>query len=261
MRGPKKATKKSPPKAATPSTRKVVDGEMTANRTPPPAQDSPAPLLHVDGQMPLPPCNLKQALDSLYGKFASMLAGQILPRSTKLFEEDIPGMVYDVAVGAGWLPPPPEEETAGNTSRLHGKQLVFLGDGMVERWYKDSFMAVLEDSIAFHTDPPDTRQRRIDSLPKYTSKEERQALLDEYIRREVAQKSEREDLDPMTKTTTPKMTQVAEDAGVDYSDFNKWRRGPDKMKDSSEKAKRIGLLLVYSVVSRTTKPLRGANTK
>ena len=166
MPGPKKPSKKSP---ARPSQSKQ--------------------LTPVDGKKMLADCTLQDALGSVYSVFAAVLGAYHIPRSAKLFEEDIPGMVYDVAIGAGWLPSPPDVELAENQSRLHGKQLVSLGDSKVERWYKDSFMAALEDCIRYRTEPPDTRQRRIENLPEYTSKEERQILLDSYIANRVDRKS------------------------------------------------------------------------
>ena len=91
-------------------------------------------------------------------------------------------MVFDVAVGAGWLPFPPEEEDSPETVRLHGKELVVLGDCKVERWYKDSFLALLEYWIQHHTDDPHTREELWDNLPSIPiPKEKRQPLVEEFL--------------------------------------------------------------------------------
>jgi hypothetical protein len=236
-----------PSKPTNPS--KTVKPSETAQSTEDAAREEVSTaLLPIDGQIPLPQCTLKETLVHLYCQLASVLAGHHLPGTAAFFEEELPGMVYDVALGAGWLPFPPEDlqsEAVGDPSRLHGKQVVILGDYKVERWYRDGFMALLDEWIGFHTVPADTRERRIERLPKYTSKKTRQDMLDAYISHEVEVNSRKEYLDPVSRAAPPKMTEIAKRAGVDYSDFNKWRRGPKQLKDSSEKSYRISLLLLY----------------
>jgi hypothetical protein len=185
--------------------------------------------------MKLKNCTLQQALDSVYCCFASVLAGYGVPRSCKLFEEDIPGMVFDVAVGAGWLPFPPEEEDLSKTGRLHGKELVILGDCKVERWYRDSFMAVLEYWIQYHTDDPNTREALWHNLPSIPH-EKREALIEEFL---VKQK---------TQGHPVKRVEMADWAGVDYSDLRKWARG--KLPDASGKSKQILMLLLHHMRSQ-----------
>ena len=242
MRKQKRPSKtKKPSKAVKPS--EAVQSTGDAAR-----EEVSTALLPIDGQIPLPHCTLKETLEHLYCELAAVLAGHHIPGTAAFFEEELPGMVYDVAIGAGWLPWPPEDlqsEAVGEPSRLHGKQVVILGDYKVERWYRDSFMALLDEWIGMHTVPTDTRERRIERLPKYTNEKTRQDMLDAYIKHEVEVNSRKEYLDPVTRAAPPKMKEIASRAGVDYSDFNKWRRGPKHLKDSSEKSHRISLLLLY----------------
>jgi hypothetical protein len=192
------------------------------------------PLKPPDGKMKLKNCTLQQALESVYCEFAAVLLAYEVPRSCKLFEEDIPGMVFDVAVGAGWLPCPPEEENLPKTGRLHGKELVVLGEGKVERWYKDSFLALLEYWIGFHTEDPHTREEMRDNLPSIP-KENRQALVEEFLAKQKAEGH------PVGRVEMPGQ------AGVDYSDLRKWVRGT--LPETSKKSKQILMLLLHNVRS------------
>src|ERR1035438_1952844 len=111
-----------------------------------------------DGTLKLSNCTLQEALDSAYATFASCFGGLGYPPSKKFFEEDIPAMVFDLAVGAGWLPiteaalTPDEEVLEGikcQDPAYKGRKLVLFGDLMIDVWYKLAFMALLEDSIEF----------------------------------------------------------------------------------------------------------------
>jgi hypothetical protein len=244
----KKPNKAVKPSKMMASSEAVMPNEMVQSTGDADREEVSTALLPIDGRIPLPQCTLKETLVHLYCELAAVLAGHHLPGTAAFFEEELPGIVYDVALGAGWLPFPPENlqtEPVGDPSRLHGKQVVILGDFKVERWYRDSFMALLDEWIGFHTVPADTRERRIEKLPKYTNTKTRQDMLDAYIKREVEINLKKEYLDPVTRAAPPKMTEIARRAGVDYSDFNKWRRGPKHLKDSSEKSHRISLLLLY----------------
>jgi|ERR1019366_7958469 hypothetical protein len=199
------------------------------------------PTKPPDGKMKLKNCTLQQALDSAYCCFASVLAGYGVPRSCKLFEEDIPSMVFDVAVGAGWLPFPPEEEDSPETGRLHGKELVVLGDGKVERWYKDSFLALLEYWIQYHTDDPHTHEELWHNLPAIPQ-EKRQLLVEEFL-----------------ETNSVKRVEMADWAGVDYSDLRKWVRAT--LPESSKKSKQILMLLLHNVRSEPKRQYFRAQTR
>ena len=167
-------------------------------------------------------------------------------------------MVFDLAVGAGWLPiteaalTPDEEVLEGvkcQDPAYKGRKLVLFGDLMIDVWYKLAFMALLEDSIEFcsyEPGDPTNRQERIEALPKFTSKTEREQLLQEYLTTHATGKPKVGILD------------VVEMAGVDYRDFKRWRKGPPTesesggLPDSSIKAKRIAILLRYD--ERSQKP-------
>jgi hypothetical protein len=229
-----------------------------APNLPKPAQANE--LKPPDGQMKLSNCTLQQALDSAYATFASCFGGLGYPPSMKFFEEDIPAMVFDLAVGAGWLPiteaalTPDELVSKGVKNQdpvYKNRKLVLFGDLMIDVWYKEAFMALLEDSIAFISHDPTNQKERLDSLPTFTSKAEREKLLQDYLKAHAADQ--------------PKigMIAVAEMAAVDYRDFKKWRKGPPTqaepggLPDSSIKAKRIAILLRYD--ERTVRPKHKSN--
>ena len=209
-------------------------------------------------------CTLQEALESAYATFDSNFGGLGYPPSKKFFEEDIPAMVFELAVGAGWLPiteaalTPDEKVWEGVKNQdpaYKGRKLVLFGDLMIDVWYKDAFMALLEDSIEFcsyEPDDPTNRKDRIDALPAFTSKAEREALLQDYLNKHVSDKPKVGILD------------IAEMAGVDYRDFKRWRKGPPTesesrgLPDSSIKAKRIAILLRYD--ERSQKPKHKPNT-
>jgi hypothetical protein len=216
-----------------------------------------------DGKMKLSSCTLQEALDSAYATFASCFGGLGYPPSKKFFEEDIPAMVFDLAVGAGWLPITeaaltPDEEVLEGVKRqdpaYKGRKLILFGDLMIDAWYKEAFMALLEDSIEFcsyEPGDPTNRKDRLDALPSFTSKGEREGLLQDYLRKH--------------ESDQPKvgMLAVADMAAVDYRDFKKWRKGPPTpteprgLPDSSIKAKRIAVLLRYD--DRTERPKHKPN--
>ena len=209
-----------------------------------------------DGHMRLSNCTLQDALDSAYATFASNFGGLGYPTSKTFFEENIPAMVFELAVGAGWLPITeaaltPDEvvwEGVKNQDPVYkGRNLVLFGDLMIDVWYKEAFMALLEDSIDFTSHDPTNRKDRLDSLPKFTTKADREKLLQDYLKAHAADQ--------------PKvgMLAIAEMAAVDYRDFKRWRKGPPTdseprgLPDSSIKAKRIAILLRYDDRSQTPK--------
>ena len=198
----------------------------------------PKKLRRPDPDRKLSNCTLRQALESAYATFASVLTGRGQSPSVKLFEEDIPGMVFDVAVGAGWVDVTeaallPDEVVRESVKAQHpdykGRKLVLFGDLMVDLWYKEAFVAILEDEINFHSRNPSAPNELMDSLPSVTSKEEREALVLEYLAKHAA------DEPKIQVTDIPQM------ADVDYRDFKRWRKG--LLLDSSFKSKRISILL------------------
>ncbi len=199
----------------------------------------PKKLRRPDPDKKLSNCSLRQALESVYATFASVLTGFDHPPSVKLFEEDIPGMVFEVAVGAGWVDITeaallPDETVREGVKTQHpdykGRKLVLFGDLMVDLWYKEAFIAILEDEIGFHSHSnPSTPNELMDSLPLVTSNEEREALVAGYLDKHA--------------TDAPKIrvTDIPQMANVNYRDFKRWRKG--LLKDSSFKSKRISILL------------------
>ena len=169
-------------------------------------------------------------------------------------------MVFDLAVGAGWLPITeaaltPDEQVWERVKKqdpaYKGRKLVLFGDLMIDVWYKEAFMALLADSIEFNSHDPTNRKDRLDSLPKFTTKAERENLLQDYLKAHAGEQLK------------IGMLAIAEMAAVDYRDFKKWRKGPPTeaepggLPDSSIKAKRIAALLRYD--ERTEKPKHKAS--
>jgi hypothetical protein len=145
---------------------------------------NPDELRPPNGDQKLSGCTLRQALESAYATFGSVLCGLGYPASKKLYEDDIPAMVFNVAVGAGWVDiteaalEPDEkvwERVRLQEAGYRGRKLILFGDLMVDAWYKEAFVALLEDSIQFHSYEPDPKEQWIDGLPELTSKEEREA--------------------------------------------------------------------------------------
>jgi hypothetical protein len=58
----------------------------------------------IDPDMTLDGFRLQDALTSIYHTFASVLRGRGAPDSPDLYKREIPEMVLDVAIGAGWVP-------------------------------------------------------------------------------------------------------------------------------------------------------------
>lgn len=220
---------------------------------------------------------LRDALESLYCTFSSVLLGSGATDEPKLYEETIPGMVFDAAVGAGWLDFRDDDNSPIKQADWHpssktvsakwvlehietlaskGKRIavpsaprdrnhVLLGDFIVDRSYADSFYVLLRDWISFHlatgTELEELRKR----LPAKTSKDERKALLKQYIDEQHR------------KGYKISMLHVTQRADVDYSVFTKWKNG--KLLDSKPASQRIALLLRFG--KRTTKRRYYKSTK
>lgn len=58
----------------------------------------------LNPDMKLDGFSLRQALESIYSTFANVLLASGATDCPDLYRQDIPGMVFDVAVGAGWVP-------------------------------------------------------------------------------------------------------------------------------------------------------------
>jgi hypothetical protein len=188
---------------------------------------------HPDGEAKLSDSTLRESLSSAYAEIAAVLRGVGLPPTRNLFEGQIPGIVFDIAVGARWVPLIPlPDDSQPQHARSHGSTLVQLGEFDVERWFADAFIELLREEIDYHIhSSEENQQEQLDNLPKFTSMKQREELLEDYLERH------------RTNDKRPKMIEVANWGGVDYSDFKKWRRGPTKLPDSSAKAKRIAMLL------------------
>jgi hypothetical protein len=195
-----------------------------------------------DGAANLTNTTLQDSLNATYAEIAAVLRHYGVPRTTNLYEVEIPGIVFDIAVGAGWLPLiPPPDDTTPESSRVHGRKLVQLGEFQVERWYVDAFMNLLLEEIAFTTVLPDrNREEQFANLPKFTSTKERETLIQDFREKyKVGGKQ-------------PKMIEIANWSGTDYADFKKWRKG--RLLDSSSKSKHIAMLLRYNDRSWAKRP-------
>jgi hypothetical protein len=222
-----------------PAKRKAKEEDLSALITD--ARKLPRP----DGDKRLSDCTLREAVESVYATFASTFRGFGYPSSKKFFEEDIPAMVFDVAVTAGWILVAMDAFLDEKSPELQGRRLISFGGLMIEPWYREAFIALLEDEIAYHSHDPTDQISRMEALPRFTSKSEREALLHEYLKKHAMDKVK------IGITDIPVM------AAVDYSDFKKWRKGPRAedargLPDSSIKAKRIAILLRFD--ERTKKP-------
>jgi hypothetical protein len=202
----------------------------------------------LDGNMKLSNSTLRESLSAAYAEIAAIMRGLKAPQTEHLYRVEIPGSVFDIAIGAGWIPlVPSPDDTTPPSARTHGKKLVQFGEFDVERWYVDSFVALLEDEIEFSSyGPEETVQARLDGLPSFTNKIQREELLQEFLSNHLEANKKL------------KFVQVAQMAGVDYGDFKRWRRG--HLPDSSAKSKRLSLLLRYNDQRFSKRPLRRAET-
>ena len=57
-----------------------------------------APDVTLDG------CNLKQALESVYSTIVDALRARGVTESREIYLQEIPALVFEAAVGAGWIP-------------------------------------------------------------------------------------------------------------------------------------------------------------
>jgi hypothetical protein len=201
------------------------------------------PRMSLDSETTLPNCNLQQTLASLYGELCAVFRGKGLPGTTHFYNVELPNIVFDIAVGAGWMSVVPDPRAPQSTTpRFHGETLVQFGEFDVERWYVDAFMELLRDEIEYHSLDEETTKARLDGLPQFTGIEERKQLIDSYLESHSV------------NGKPPKIVEIANRAGVDYADFKKWRRGPSVLPDSSSKAKRISILLRHDDRSFETAP-------
>jgi hypothetical protein len=135
-----------------------------------------------DANAKLTNSTLQGSLAAAYSDIAAVLRGYGVPGTTHLYEVEIPGIVFDIAIGAGWLPliPPPDDATP-ESSKTHGRKLVQLGDFDVERWFVDAFIDLLREDIDFNTARPEgSSQEQLANLPKFTSTRERETFLQEF---------------------------------------------------------------------------------
>jgi hypothetical protein len=223
----------------------------------------------IDPTMTLDGFALEQALVSMYCTFAASLTAHGVTSSPKLYTQEIPGLVFDAAVGAGWIevkgedqvdwgassktvstkwmldfleergldgwePPPPTQYTNYDALRL-----VQLGEFMVDQLQAKIFFNLLRGIIALHVAEGTEHEERLKTLPSFTSAEEREALLEQYIAERKARGDE------VTKT------EVAERAGTDYTTLAKWRKGT--FSDATAVAQRIALLLRFNERNRPRK--------
>lgn len=58
----------------------------------------------LDSDVTLEGCNLKQALESVYSTIVGALRERGVTESRKMYRQEIPALVFEAAVGAGWIP-------------------------------------------------------------------------------------------------------------------------------------------------------------
>ncbi|MCZ2153098.1 MAG: hypothetical protein LC114_04230 [Bryobacterales bacterium] len=222
-------------------------------------------MKRIDPNKTLDGHRLKLALESIYCTFVSGLVANGAADEPKLYQHVIPAMVFDAAVGAGWLEFAPEDATspireadwkptaktvlsktalddAGKRKPLsektkpsptagRGRDPVLLADFVVDRVYADSFLALLKDVIGLHLGEGTKLEEHLKSLPQHTSRQERQDLLTQYVENQ------------RRLGISMSMKKVAELAEVDFSILTKWKNG--KLADSTEPARRIAVRLRY----------------
>jgi hypothetical protein len=221
------------------------------------------PLITINPDTTLDGFLLKDALVAMYNMFSAVLGRTAASDNPEYYRKEIPEMVFDAAVGAGWfdfvdeVPWKPvlkdlpdwvrqirqaaEQRGDGDPPRRRFKKneaqrLVQCGEFYVDRAIVDGFYGLLAEAIAFHLADVTLHEERLKSLPKVTTTRQRAALLKQYVARHKAE------------VKAVKMTEIAKNAGVDYSVLTKWKNG--KILDSADPAQRISLLLRFDEASR-----------
>ena len=220
-------------------------------------------------------CKLQDALESIYSEFAAVLRGRGETDAPYLYTSDIPGMVFDVAVGAGWMPLAETSTPIGT-----GADPVWQADFQITdktdlpQWVRD----LIEDEKRKGWQPPaptklsKNQAQRLVHLGEFVVERSFAnsfyALLKDTVAFHLGEGTKHEEnLKRLPKSTSKKqreaflqqyiakeraqgirtpMKKVAKDAGVQYTVLVAWKnkRAPVKP-DSSDAAKRILLLLLF----------------
>jgi len=234
----------------------------------------------IEPDMKLDGCRLQDALDSLYNSFAAVLRGSGATDSPDLYQRDIPQMVFDTAIEAGWIPlaqgkfDPKVGTSKGDVVWEADFQLT--NTMKLPQWIQDR----IEDAKkagpqpAHKTTFTKNQAQRVVQIGEWyverTFAESFYDLLKEAISFHLAEGTAHEEHLKKLPTTTKteerrqllenyvsnqgkkgyeiKKKQVAERADVDYSVFAKWMRG--EIADGTPAADRIMLLLLFDERNR-----------
>ena len=192
-------------------------------------------LLHArDGQIPTVTkrkFSLRRSLSTVYYTIAKTLYGFHVPQTDELFDEFIPGLVFDLAVEAKWISV--EQYTAVDLTKA--SDFKKLGSYYVEAYLEEVFSKLIgeanENCWSMYSQLAlEQRQGRRLNVPKFTTKEQRAHLLSEYRSKHVG-----------ADGTLPTVKSISDLAEVDKRNFKRWRDG--QLLDSAEPSYRIAILL------------------
>lgn len=231
----------------------------------------------IDPNMKLDGFSLKEALESLYCTFASVLRGHGATDTPELYRRKVPACVFDAAIGAGWFP---LAETDFDPKIGFAKgDVIWQADWQANektvsaQWVLDHIEA--EKRKGWKPPPPTqytkNQAQRLVQLGDFIVEREYAdsfySLLADMIAFHLADGTQHEErLKSLpTKTTTkerqvllnkyiaereadghrPTMKEIAGRAGVDYAVLFKWKNGRG-IADSDPAAQRISLLLRFN---------------
>jgi len=237
-------------------------------------------MTSMDPNMTLDGFSLKQALESMYATFASVLLGRGAKDCPDLLLEEIPGMVFDAAIGAGWLPLARPDTPIGT-----GKdEVIWRDDVQID---ESTLPQMIQAHLAVRRaegwePPPPTRyttneaQRLVrfgECMVDKVYLKSFMVLLEDIIAFHLAEEPEHEaNLKRLPKETSKDerenllheyvskeeakngqitMKEIAGRADVDYSVLVKWRnKQPPADDDGVPAAQRIMCLLLFDEIGR-----------
>jgi hypothetical protein len=231
----------------------------------------------IDPKMTLDGFSLKEALESIYSTFASVLLGHGAPDGPDLYRRVIPMYVFDAAVGAGWLPLADPDDVDIAVGMAKG-EVIWQADWQVTEKTK------LPQWVRDHIEEERRKGRQPPTPTKYTKNQAQRlyqfgdfivdrdylksfyAFLADVMSFHLADGTQHEERLKSLPTKTPakerqallnkyiaeggtaghklRMKDIAQLAGVDYSVLIKWKNG--RIADSEPAAQRISLLLRFN---------------
>jgi hypothetical protein len=200
----------------------------------------------MDGKTKLVNTTLSKSLNTVCLAISEAMTDGGRDLTIRMVQQDIPDAVFTVAVYSHWLPEP--------TAPASGAELNELGGWVVEKAYRESFVALIADSLSDLMDIADDGTEPLPtvmpswadtvkaSLVRETSSEERVLLVERYLARYKH---------PIYESDY-QMQELHWRAAVSRRVFDGWRRG--EIRNNTKPGRRILDLLERNKEHRKLRP-------